>query len=78
MDEAFNDCLVGAGGGQGVHGGEVWSHQGRPETDGEVLTGHQVLFVALTHPGKHKGSRNNWMDSLLIFRTIKIYTDNFL
>lgn len=42
MDEALNDCLVRAGGGQGVHGGEVWSHQCRPEADGQILTGHQV------------------------------------
>lgn len=42
VDEALDDCLVGAGGGQGVHGGEVRSHQRRPEADGQILTGHQV------------------------------------
>ena len=40
LDEALDDCLVGAGSRQGVHGGEVWSHQRGPETDGQVLTGH--------------------------------------
>lgn len=52
VDEALDDCLVGAGGGQGVHGGEVGSHQRRPEADGQILTGHQVHLVALTHPGE--------------------------
>lgn len=42
VDEALDDCLVGAGGGQGVHGGEVGPHQRRPEADGQILTGHQV------------------------------------
>lgn len=42
MDEALDDCLVCAGGGQGVHAAEVWSHQRRPEADGQILTGHQV------------------------------------
>lgn len=54
MDEALDDCLVGAGGGQGVHGGEVRSHQRRPEADGQVLTGHQVQLVVLTHPEEQK------------------------
>lgn len=54
MDEALDDCLVGAGGSQGVHGGEVWSHECWPETDGQVLTGHQVQLVVLTHPGEQK------------------------
>jgi len=52
VDEALDDCLVGAGGGQGVHGGEVGSHQRGPETDGQVLAGHQVQLVVLVHPGK--------------------------
>lgn len=52
VDEALDDCLVGAGGGQGVHGGEVGSHQRGPEADGQILTGHQVHLVALTHPGE--------------------------
>lgn len=50
VDEALDDCLVGAGGRQGVHGGEVWPHQRRPEADGQILTGHQVQLVVLTHP----------------------------
>lgn len=58
MDEALDDCLVGAGGSQGVHGGEVWPHQCGPEADGQVLTGHQVHLVVLTHPGKHGEIRN--------------------
>lgn len=52
MDEALDDFLVGAGGSQGVHGGEVWSHQGGPQTDGQVLTGHQVQLVVLANPGE--------------------------
>lgn len=51
VDEALDDCLIGASGCQGVHGGEIWSHQRGPETDGQVLTGHQVQLVVLTHPG---------------------------
>lgn len=57
VDEALNDCLVGAGGGQGVHGGEVWSHQCGPETDGQVLAGHKVRFVVLVHPAQHKQTK---------------------
>lgn len=53
MDEDLDDCLVGAGGSQGVHSGEVWSHEGGPETDGQVFTGHQVKPAQLAHPGKH-------------------------
>lgn len=54
MDEALDDCLVGAGGSQGVHAGEVGSHECWPETDGQVLAGHQVQLVVLTHPGEQK------------------------
>lgn len=57
VDEALDDCLVGAGGGQGVHGGEVGPHQRGPEADGQVLAGHQVHLVVLTHPGKHREIR---------------------
>lgn len=52
MDEALNDCLVGACGSQGVHGGEVWPHECGPETDGQILTGHQVQFAVLAHSEK--------------------------
>lgn len=54
MDEALDDCLVGARGRQGVHGGEIWSHQCGPETDGQVLTSHQVQLVVLAHPEKQE------------------------
>lgn len=54
MDEALDDCLVGAGSGQSVHGGEIWSHERGPEADGQVLTGHQVKLVVLAHPGKQR------------------------
>lgn len=57
MDEALDDCLVRAGSGQSIHGGEVRSHQCRPETDRQVLTGHQIQLVVLTHPGKQKGGK---------------------
>lgn len=50
VDEGLDDCLVGARGGQGVHGGEVRPHEGGPETDGQVLTGHQVHPAQLAHP----------------------------
>lgn len=59
MDEALDDCLVGASGSQGVHGCEVRSHQRGPETDGQVLTGHQVQLVVLAHPGTHRDSHFN-------------------
>ena len=51
MDEALDDCLVGACGSQGVHCGEVWPHESGPEADGQVFTGHQVQPVQLAHPG---------------------------
>lgn len=51
VDEGLDDCLVGARGGQRVHGGEVGPHECGPETDGQVLTGHQVHSVQLAHPG---------------------------
>lgn len=50
LDEEFDDCLVGAGGRQGVHRAEVRSHQGGPEADGEVLAGHQVHPVVVADP----------------------------
>lgn len=53
MDEGLDDCLVGACGSQGVHSGEVWPHEGGPETDGQVFTGHQVHPAQLAHPGKN-------------------------
>lgn len=52
MDEGFNDCLVGTCGCESIHSGKVWPHKGGPETDGQVLTGHQVHPVQLAHPGK--------------------------
>lgn len=54
VDEALNDCLVGACGRQGVHGSEVWSHECGPETDRKILAGHQVQLVVLAHPGKNR------------------------
>lgn len=50
VDERFNDCLVGARGCQSIHGGEIGPHEGGPETDGQVFTGHQVQPVELAHP----------------------------
>lgn len=52
MDEGLDDCLVGACGSQGIHCGEVWSHESGPEADGQVFTGHQVHPAQLAHPGK--------------------------
>lgn len=52
VDEGLDDCLVGPRGRQGVHGGEGWPHQSGPETDGQILTGHQVLSAQLAHPGR--------------------------
>lgn len=52
VDEGLDDCLVGAGGSQSVHGGEVRPHEGGPKTDGQVFTGHQVQPTQLAHPGK--------------------------
>lgn len=49
LDEALDDCLVGACGGQGVHSGEVWSHERGPKANGQVLTGHQVQLTVLAH-----------------------------
>lgn len=63
MDEALDDCLVGAGGRQCVHGGEVGPHQGGPEADGQVLAGHQVQLVVLAHSGstiRQEGGFNAW------------------
>ena len=47
LDEELDDCLVGARGCEGVHGAEVWPHQGGPEADGQVLTGHEVHLVVV-------------------------------
>lgn len=58
VDEGLNDCLVGARGGQGIHSGEVWPHEGGPETDGKVFTGHQVQPAQLTHPVGGKKTQN--------------------
>lgn len=49
LDEALDDCLVGACGGQCVHGGEVRAHQRGPEADGQVLAGHQIQLTVLAH-----------------------------
>lgn len=54
MDEGLDDCLVGACGSQGIHRGEVWPHEGGPETDRQVFTGHQVYPAQLAHPVKKK------------------------
>lgn len=47
LDEELNDCLVGPRGREGIHGAEVRSHQGGPEADGQVLTGHEIHFVVV-------------------------------
>ena len=47
LDEELDDCLVGARGCEGVHGAEVRPHQGGPEADGQVLTGHEVHLVVV-------------------------------
>lgn len=58
VDEGLDDCLVGACGSQGIHGGEVWPHEGGPETDGQVFTGHQVHPAELAHPYRlQKGTK---------------------
>lgn len=54
VDEALDDCLVGACGGQSVHRGEVRSHQSGPKTDGQILTRHQVQLAVLAHPEAKK------------------------
>lgn len=59
MDEGLDDCLVGACGSQGIHSGEVWPHEGGPETDGQVFTGHQVHPVQLAHPEKNTQIETN-------------------
>lgn len=59
VDEGLDDCLVGASGGQGIHSGEVWPHEGGPETDGKVFTGHQVQPAQLTHPALTTGTEEH-------------------
>lgn len=54
VDEGLDDCLVGARGRQGIHSGEVWPHEGGPEADGKVFTGHQVQPAQLTDPEEGK------------------------
>lgn len=55
MDEGVNDCLIGSGGSQRVHGGEVGPHECGPEADGQIITGHQVHPIQLAHSGNtHK------------------------
>lgn len=61
VDEGLDDCLVGACGRQGVHGGEVGPHEGWPETDGQVLAGHQVHPTQLAHPvGQCRPVTHQW------------------
>ena len=67
MDEGLDDCLVGACGSQGIHRGEVRPHESGPETDGQVLTGHQVQPVQLAHPGK-KRKKNTQIDTDLFIQ----------
>lgn len=57
LDEEFNDCLIGAGGRQGVHGAEIWPHQRRPEADGQVIARHQVHAAVVTDPVAGKRER---------------------
>lgn len=57
MNEGLDDCLVGACGRQCVHGGEIRPHQCGPETDGQVLAGHQVHPVPLAHPERREKHR---------------------
>lgn len=55
VDEGVNDCLIGSGGSQRVHGGEVGPHECGPEADGQIITGHQVHPIQLAHSGNtHK------------------------
>lgn len=42
VDKGLDDCLVGTSGRQRIHGGEIGPHERRPETDGQILAGHQV------------------------------------
>lgn len=60
VDEAFDDCLVGARGSQGIHGSEVWPHEGGPEADGQVFAGHQVQPVQLAHPEKNTDKQTTY------------------
>lgn len=53
VDEGLDDCLVGARGRQRIHSREVRPHEGGPETDGQIFTGHQVQPVQLAHPRKN-------------------------
>lgn len=69
VDEGLDDCLVGARGGQGVHGGEVGPHEGGPETDGQVIAGHQVHPAQLAHPenkNTHRASQQRSHPSVLL------------
>lgn len=72
VDEALDDCLVCAGGGQGVHGGEVWSHQRRPEADWQILTGHQVQLVVLTHPEEQNISAFFFSPEMYFLKIFKV------
>lgn len=56
MDERLDDGLVGARGGEGVHGCEVRAHECGPEADGQVLAGHQIDSVPMANP---LGKKNN-------------------
>lgn len=56
--EGLDDCLVGARSGQGIHSGEVWPHEGGPETDGKIFTGHQVQPAQLAHPVEGKSAQS--------------------
>lgn len=51
LDEALDDGLVEFGGGQCVLVFEIRPHERWPETDGEIVGGHQCGLAMLTNPG---------------------------
>lgn len=52
LDEGLDDGLVEFGGGKCVLVLKVGPHECGPETNGEIVGGHQCGLALLTYPGK--------------------------
>lgn len=70
LDEGLDDGLVEFGGGERVLVLKVRPHERGPETNGEIVGGHQRGLAMLTYPGKRKRRcRNDFYYMTLILQT---------
>lgn len=71
-DERLDDGLVELGGGQRVPVLKVRTHEGGPETDGQVVGRHQGGLAMLAHPDQRTNPQNT------TFRTNKYQPSDFI